>query len=75
MDLQITYSLFTDSIKKQLKDAGLKFEKEEVKLIQERSFANMNLKFHEIISENQAEKNHQTIHKRLVKHIDLHNAK
>ncbi|OUD30425.1 hypothetical protein FPG1W08_06180, partial [Flavobacterium psychrophilum] len=37
--------------------------------------ANMNLKFHEIISENQAEKNHQTIHKRLVKHIDLHNAK
>jgi hypothetical protein len=73
MDIKIIYSLFSDSIKKQLKEAGLKFDKEEVKIIQELSFANMNLKFHEIISETQAEKNHKAIHERLVKHIDLHN--
>jgi hypothetical protein len=73
MDLQIIYSLFADSIKKQLKEHGLKFDKEEVKLIQELSFANMNLKFHEIISETQAEKNHKNIHERLVKHIDKYN--
>jgi len=73
MDIEIIYSLFADSIKKQLKNQGLKFEKEEVKLIQELSFANMNLKFHEIISETQSEINHKKIHERLVKHLDKHN--
>jgi hypothetical protein len=73
MDLQIIYSLFSDTIKKQLKDHGLKFDKQEVKIIQELSFANMNLKFHEIITETQAEKNHKKIHLRLVKHIESKN--
>ncbi|UOX32402.1 hypothetical protein LXD69_10090 [Flavobacterium sediminilitoris] len=73
MDLQIIYSLFSDSIKKQLKNHGLKFDKEEVKLIQELSFANMNLQFHKIISETEAEEIHKKIHKRLLKHIDKHN--
>ena len=73
MDLQIIYSLFTDSIKKQLKNNGLNFDKQEVKIIQELSFANMNLKFHEIISDTEADEIHKTIHKRLVDHIDKHN--
>jgi hypothetical protein len=73
MDIKIIYSPFADSIKKQLKNLGLKFDKEEVKLIQEISFANMNLRFHEIISETESEKNNKTIHERLVKHLDKHN--
>ncbi len=70
MDLQIIYSLFSDSIKKQLKKHGLKFDKQEVKIIQELSFANMNLKYHEIISETEAEEIHKKIHERLKNHID-----
>lgn len=74
MSIQIIYSPFADTIKKQLKKQGLKFDKNEVKLIQEISFSVMNLKFHEIINESEADKFHAKIHDRLLKHLDEHNA-
>ena len=73
MNIQIIYSLFCDPIKKQLKVNGLKFNKQEVKLIQELSFANMNLKFHEVISDSECDKFHAKIHKLLIKHLEKHN--
>ncbi|EKT3967289.1 conserved hypothetical protein [Flavobacterium psychrophilum] len=73
MDTQIIYSPFTDTVKKQLKNKGLKFDKEEVKLIQEIAFSVMNLKFHEIISDLEADKMIAKIHKRLVKHLNENN--
>ena len=74
MDTQIIYSLFADTIAKQLKRKKINFVKEEVKIIQELSFYTMHLKFHEIISEAQAEKQHAEIHKILLKHLDEWNA-
>ena len=73
MGIQIIYSLFTDSVSKQLKKLQIKFEKEEVKLIQELAFSVMNLKFHEIISDLEADKMLAKIHKKLLKHLDKHN--
>ena len=72
MGIQIIYSLFTDSVSKQLKKLQIKFEKEEVKLIQELAFSVMNLKFHEIISDLEADKMLAKIHKKLLKHLDKH---
>ena len=72
MGIQIIYSLFTDSVSKQLKKLQIKFEKEEGKLIQELAFSVMNLKFHKIISDLEADKMLAKIHKKLLKHLDKH---
>ncbi len=73
MEIQITYSLYVDSLKKQLKRHGLKFSKFEVKLIQKLTLANLNLKFHEIINLKKAEEIQLHIHFKLMDHLKLFN--
>ena len=75
MDIQIIYSPFADSIKKQLKSKNLNFSKEEIKVIQELSFSVMNLHFHGTISDFESDELHAKIHKELVEHLERHNEK
>jgi len=73
MSLKIIHSFFADSIKKQLRNKNLDFQKQEVKLIQELSFSALNLRFHEIITDEETDKIIHEIDKRLLKHLGEYN--
>lgn len=69
MELEIQYSLFSDTIAKQLKTKKINFDKEKVKTFQENAFYAMALHFHELISDSQRNTILHKNHKRLEKHI------
>ena len=74
MNVEINYSLFSDTIAKQLKSKKILFDKEKVKLLQELSFQTMSLSFHELITKEQSTNVMGKIHKRLENHLSEHNA-
>ena len=69
MDIKISYSLFSDSIRKQLKKQKVSFDLEKVKVIEQLSFNVLSLSFHEIISEDVRKKSLEKIHKRLLSEV------
>lgn len=71
MEIQINYSLFADSIKKQLKKEGItEFDKVEIQTIQELAFHAMNLKWHDMLTDSELDKVLSRVNKRLFKHLN-----
>lgn len=73
MNVEINYSLFSDTIAKQLKSKKINFNKETVKMLQELAFQAMSLSFQELITKSQSTDIISKIHKRLEKHLSEHN--
>jgi hypothetical protein len=69
MDVKISYSLFADSIRKQLKKQKVSFELEKVKVIEQLAFNVLSLSFHEIITDSIREKSLKRIHERLLSEV------
>ncbi|NRT11510.1 hypothetical protein [Flavobacterium sp. 14A] len=71
MKVKIKYSLFDDTIAKQLKAQKITFSKLEVKTIQEHAFHAMSLNFHKLISDSQRDTIIAKIHLRLEQHLTV----
>ena len=71
MDIKINYSLFSDSVRKQLRSQKVSFDIEKVKVIEQLAFNVLSLSFHEIISDDVRKKSLEKIHNSLLKEVWL----
>lgn len=75
MEVKISYSLFSDSVRKQLRSQKISFDVEKVKVIEQLAFNVSSLSFHKIISDDVRKKSLQKIHNRLLKEVWLGGSK
>ena len=75
MEIKISYSLFSDSVRKQLRSQKVSFDVEKVKVIEQLAFNVLSLSFHKIISDDIRKKSLEKIHNRLLKEVWLGGSK